>query len=331
MSETAAKNVAKVATENASKFTEKASNFLKTPMGIGIQIVIGLLVSFLIYWISLKILRTDALNSAKVDTNAKTQVSIVTGYADSSQLAKQSFNTINAFASGYLPLSPSVNIKGGAQFTYSMWMFVGQTTSTAGKSIFMRGDHTKYFYNISKTSSTNPTTPTAVKDYVAMCPLLEFGTNAMDFNVRFNTSNNINEVLAIKGTSTDNSIYRKNLMAMLVSQWFMMTIVFEDNVPINDFENGLAVKVYINGILYQSGTYAAMLKQNTGNMFLFPDGSIDKVKISSFIYYNYALGEQEIQANMGKGPSSTAQSSVAQSFMQPLALSDYNIMDIYNL
>ena len=114
-------------------------------------------------------------------------------------------------------------------------------------------------------------------------------------------------------------------------KWFMMTIVFEDNMLINDFENGLSVKVYINGSLYQSATFAAMLKQNNGNFFLFPGGSVDQCKISSFNYYNYAQGEADIQATMGQGPSSKAHTSLTSSFIQPLALSDYNIMDIYNI
>lgn len=325
-----ATNAAKAASSAYDKSVEFMEKNAKSPAGIAIQIIVGLIIIAFIYWISIKVLNTDALNNAKFNPNKKSTTEIIAGYADSSQVAHQSYNTVNTFASQYLPLYPSVNIKGGAQFTYSLWLHVGGTSaSTAvGKPIFIRGDATKYWMSYTTPSIS---TPVHKQDFVAMCPLLEFGTNPMDFNVRFNTSNNINEVLAIQGSNSGDSIYRKNMMSMLQGQWFNIAIVFEDNVPINDFENGLVVKFYVNGVLYQSASYKAMLKQNTGNLVMFPGGSIDNVKISSFNYYNYALGELDIQAQVGTGPSTKAQSSVSKSFMQTLAMSDYNTMDIYNL
>lgn len=332
MSEVATKT-AKAVSDKASKLASSTMDSIKanakSPAGIAFQIIVGFLIVLFIYWISLKALNSDALSNASLDTNKKSIVNIISGYAESSQVSRHSYNTVNSFSAAYLPLNPSVNIKGGAQFTYSLWLYVGNPTLAAASHnpIFMRGDATKY--NYTKTGADKSVQ--AAKDYVAMCPLLEFGSNPMDFNIRFNTSNNINEIVRLVSTSSSNSIYRQNLLNMLQSQWFMMTIVFEDNMPINDFENGLSVKVYINGSLYQTATFAAMLKQNNGNFFLFPNGSVDQCKISSFNYYNYAQGEAEIQATMGKGPSSTAQTSLTSSFIQPLALSDYNIMDIYNI
>lgn len=331
VSKKAAKAVVDKAGDLANKGVTVVENVManaKSPAGIAAQILVGCLLVLLVYWLALKALDADSLQNAKLDVNKKSIVNIITGYAESSQLAKQSFNTVNSFASAYLPLNPSVNIKGGAQFTYSLWLYVGNPTQAAVslKPVFMRGDSTKYNY----TATTNGASKSSL-DYVAMCPLLQFGNKPMDFDIRFNTSNNVNEVMKIHSQTSSNSIYRQNLLNMLQSQWFMMTIVFEDNIPINDFENGLSVKVYINGSLYQSATYAAMLKQNNGNFFLFPEGSVDQCKISSFNYYNYAQGEMEIQATMGSGPSSKPQTSLTSTFIQPLALSDYNMMDIYNI
>lgn len=320
---------------NLGNAGSKAVDWFQTPGGIATQLLIGCLITFIVYWISLKVLNADTLLNASLDTNKKSVVNIITGYAESSQLARQSFNTVNTYASAYLPLTPSVNIKGGAQFTYSLWLFVGNSAAAAAshKPIFIRGDRNKYRYTMAPTRQdpARPTPGISANDYVAMCPLLEFGTNPMDFNIRFNTSNNVNEVMPIISQNSGNSIYRQNLLNMLQGQWFMMTIVFEDNMPINDFENGLSVKVYINGTLYKTATYAAMLKQNNGNFFLFPEGSVDQCKISSLNYYNYAQGDAEIKATMGAGPSSKPQASLTSSFVRPLALSDYNTMDIYNI
>lgn len=294
-----------------------------------IQVLLGFAVALFVYWISLQALRADSLVVLQTDPNVKATTNIISGFAESSQVAQQSFNTVNTFATSYIPLNPSSNIKGGAQFTYSMWLNVGNINNAANKIIFLRGDSTKYTYK--KTVGTQQTI--SVNDHVSFCPMLAFGSmdgGAIDFKVRFNTANNIDEQLDIGATNSSNSIYRANLTSLLEKQWFLVTIVFEDNVPINDFENGLSVKFYINNALYKSQTYPTMLKQNNGNLFLFPSGSVNNCKISNFKYYNYALGNTEIATNAKDGPSSKAQSSVTSSFIQPLALSDYNSMDIYN-
>jgi hypothetical protein len=110
----------------------------------------------------------------------------------------------------------------------------------------------------------------------------------------------------------------------------LITIVFEDNIPINDFENGLSVKFYINEQLYNSATYPTMLKQNNGDLYLFPEGSLNKTMFSIMQYFNYALGTKEIQASYRQGPSSRSTSSVTTSFISPMMLSDKNHLDIYN-
>jgi len=302
-------------------------------VAIIMQVIIGLVITLVIYWISIFVLKSDSLyGDATSDPNKKTKVSILPGYSESSQISYNSYNTVTMYAPTYIPLNPSSNIKGGAQFTYSFWMNIGNPSAAVNKPIFLRGDSTKYSYNVTDTLINGTK---GVVDYVAFCPLFEFGANPMEFNVRFNTTNNINEVLHITQVHSSNSIYRKNLLSLLQAKWFLISIVFEDNTPINDFENGVTVKFYVNDVLYQSGTYSATLKQNMGNLFMFPSGSIDQCKISVFEYYNYALGLQDVQAKYNAGPSltmSTTPNSSAKNaaISSPLQLSAYNVLDIYN-
>jgi hypothetical protein len=169
-----------------------------------------------------------------------------------------------------------------------------------------------------------------VTDYVSFCPLLQFGTNALDFVVRFNTADNMQEEMYIANVQDTNDLYRKNLLSLYNNKWFLITITFEDNIPINDFENGLVVKFFINEQLYKSKTYTSMLKQNSGDFYLFPNGSVAGCMVSNMMYYNYALGSAEIQKNYMNGPSNRSTSIVSSSFMSPLMLSDKNRLDIYN-
>jgi len=233
------------------------------------------------------------------------------------------------FANNALTLTPSMNIKGGAQFTYSLWINLQNPTNSnhANMPIFLRGDAKKYTYKV-KDNMTN--IENTVTDYVAACPMLQFGNNNLDFVVKFNTTDNIQEQMIVDNVNDENDLYRRNLLSLYNKKWFLVTIVFEDNTPINDFENGLSVKFYINEILYKSATYASMLKQNQGDLFLFPEGSVAGCMISNMYYYNYALGTQEIQENYLAGPSSKSTSLVMNSFISPLMLSDKNRLDIYN-
>jgi len=314
-----------------AKVTDKINKFMDkdTMGGKIIQVLLGLIIVYIIYIIACKMINTDKLSGANpFDMNAKVEVPIIQGYADSSQIANTTFNTVIPFANNARSLNPSANINGGAQFTYTLWMNIGSSTAFApNMPIFLRGDANKYSYNVTDTMTHVNNAPT---DYVAMCPMLQFGTNLWDFVVRFNTVDNMQEQMYVSNIQSDNDLYRKNLMSLYQGKWFMLTIVFEDNMPINDFANGLIVKFYINELLYMTQTYTTMLRQNNGNMFLFPSGPVSQVMISNFTYFNYALGTDQIQAIYMKGPSSASTSTVANSFVSPMMLADKNKLDIYN-
>ena len=322
----------------APGFTDKAVTFMKENKYISkdsiagkiVQVLIGLVFVLIVYEIALIVIRSDNLSgNDPYDLNVKKMVVILDGYADSSQLSNVSFNTQLPFISNYKAIIPSSNIKGGAQFTYSLWINQGTTSFSTrrNKCIFIRGDKKKYNVNITETS-TNTVTPKTM--YVGLCPMLMFGDNENDFVVKFNTVNNIQEQLYLKAQTSDNDLYRKNLISLYSGKWFLMTIVFEDNIPINDFENGLSVQIYINEILYTSGTYSTMLKQNQGDLFFFTDGSIPSCMISAMKYYNYALSQTEIKDIYRAGPSPKSSTTVNTSFISPIMLSDKNRLDIYN-
>jgi hypothetical protein len=320
------------AANKAAEAAAKMMNFFesRSVASILIQVVLGILVVIFIYWMSLIVLRSDNLsNSDALDVNKKREVAVIDGYAQSSQLAGTVYTTIQPYAHNYQPLHPSSNIKGGAQFTYSFWMKVDQPRSALNKVIFIRGDK-KNTYTYKTTDRKNGNIQTVTTDYATFCPMVSFGASEGEFVVDFNTVHKIKETMHISKLKSDNNVYRKNLMSLMTSKWFLMTIVFEDNIPINDFENGLRVDMYINEILYQSGTWPTMMKQNTGDLFFFPETSVNGCAISDFRYYNYALAMPQIQSRSRQGPSSKPISSTTKSFSNPMVLSDYNKLDIYN-
>jgi len=313
---------------------EKASSkltFIDKDKALGkvVQVSIGIFLTYLIFLMAAGIMKTDAFSKSDKAKPQKVEIIIIDGFADSSSLSILSFNTILPFIPSYIPLNPSMNFKGGAQFTYSLWLNIANPDdiSLLNKCIFMRGDKRKYEYNV-KDNKTG--IKRNVVDYFTYCPMLSFGTNKMDFAIRFNTSNKLDELLYASKLESDNSAYRKNILSIMQANWVMVTIIFEDNIPINDFENGIRVQIYMNNLLYDTSYFNGMLKQNVGNLYFFPDGPLNGVRVGNMKYYNYALAISEIKVLSSKVPDKAAVLNVNNGPGAP-DLSAANILDIYNI
>lgn len=296
---------------------------------VALQITIGIVIGLVIYTMAYLAMKTDIDKmNASFNPSAKLRVDVFKGYYDSSSLVQKVYNANNPIASNYKAIVPSSNLKGGAQFTYSMWMFVGEPGAALEKCIFLHGDPRKYPFTV--TDNVNKVTR-SMNEFVAFCPMMSFGAGPLDFVVSFNTMNNMRETLNIKSTKSDDTNYRKNMLSLFGNSWFCVTLVFEDNMPINDFENGVVVKFYLNDTLYITGKYASALKQNSGDLVFFPDSSgVSSFKMSNFTYYNYALSESDIKTIVSKGPNTNPVVDSSQSITLPYYISEYNKIDLAN-
>lgn len=311
-----------------------------TSLGIGniiLQLVGGILIVYCVYLIAIIAIRADRLTiDSKYDTNKKRKTIIFDGYADSTQFAN-GYNVVNTSVPhlyNYVPVQPSANLRGGSQFTYSLWVHVQSnnfvTDNVANKCIFLKGDKNAYTYSIRNTNE--PVNNQSVTDRIAFCPMLCFGSGTMDFKVYFNTMHKIKEEMEIKRMPSTDSAMRNNIMSLFSNKWVLLTLSFEDNVPINDFENGIQIKFFVNDTLYQTNRYNSALKQNNGLLYMFPDGAVPVgCKISNFCYFNYAVTDKEVRELALRGPSDKPIESVTKSFISPTMLSDYNRLDVYNL
>ena len=304
-----------------------------------VQVIIGFIFVFIIYILATLTVKADKLViDNEKDLTLKRHVDIVNGYIDSNN--RIDINTSIPFATNYLPIKPSMNIKGGSQFTYQLWLFVDNTESAAGKTIFIKGDPAFYNYkitenkyNIEKKTMENYYTRQTVGQ-ISKCPMLAFRSGGdpsnIEFHMEFNTLHNMNETFDIVNIKSDNSVYRNNLLSIFAKQWFLVTIIFQDNMPINDFENGIIVRFYLNDILYQQQTYKSTLKQNEGDLVLFPDSNISGCKLTSMRYYNHAVSDASIQSAYKNGPvikPSTTFGSVKNNISY---VSDKNKLDVFN-
>lgn len=300
-----------------------------------LQVVVGFVIVLFIFYFSLWVMQKDSLvatQSANL-TDQKHQVLVIDGYIDSSQIAKKSMNTVNPNVVGYVPLPRSYNRMGGAQFSYAFWLFVGDTASAGlrNKDILLRGEDREYRYR--KTTADGSRTLSTNQEIVTKCPRLRFGETFKDFVLEFNTQDEITHSVNLTAVAqaTDVTI-RHNLLELIQQKWVHFAFSMEDNVPINDFENGVVVRFYVNDILYYTHRVSSKLRQNNGDLLLFPAGAVPGCRIADLTYYNYALGFQEVKAAFSQGPPKK-QANIAGSNStvgRPLYLSKYNEVDLYN-
>lgn len=271
---------------------------------------------------------------SKHDLAKKMKVMVVDGFVDASS-KNIKFNTTMPLANNYLPVRPSVNIKGGAQFTYSFWMHKDANAEVANRIIFLKGDDKRYNFTIKDNLNSKVPVVEKLNELMVFSPMLKFGSDGTSYEIKFNTLNRYDEVMRIERLTSVDNAYRNNLLTTLENTWHLITITFEDNLPISDFENGIVVKFYVNDVMYKVGRFSSALKQNQGDLHLFPNGSapISNVKISNFQYFNYVLSESEIRNIALAGATTTPNATKATSSGagKPPVLSDYNKLDIYNV
>jgi len=299
------------------------------------QVVGGVIVALVIYWLSLFATNRDKLViTSSYATNKPSSYPIVDGYIDCASGINMRFNTSNPESKAYLAMPRSVNRKGGAQFSYSFWLYLDDVIdeNIKNKVLFCKGDTRRYEYKV--VNKADNVILDKGKAQIVKCPLVRFGKNYKEMIVEFNTTDQFDERMVImNNVSESDSAVRRNAMSLTPHYWVMFTFVFEDNVPINDFENGVAIKFFINDTLYQHHRVKSTLKQNNGDMMVLPDENgvgIKSARICDLCYHNYSLDDLKVKDLYTRGPTKT-RFTRSTNFGEQLHLSASNRIDQTNL
>lgn len=301
-----------------------------------IQFGLGLAIALVLYYVSLLVLWQDKLvKDLRVDVRVPQRTKIIDGLIEVPVITDTVFETLDPRADSFVALPRSFNRQGGAQFTYQLWIFLDDVApaTVANKTILMRGDPKIYTWN----DSSN----VAQSGVAIACPSISFGDTYDQIQIRFNTLDSIGTVYNTKSLTTDPSqdpASRRQLLKLISKKWVLFTVVFEDNFPVSDFEDGVRLRFFLNDVLYDQATYPGKtLRQNNGQLILFPtlDGTgtgINKAKVADVSYYNYAVDAAAVKEVFDSGPP-THRSDIkakAGNMGTPLYLSEYNKLDIYN-
>lgn len=247
-----------------------------------LQLTGGVIIVTMLYYASLLVLHQDKLVSdTRTDIRKPQKVNILDGFIEVPLIVHTRYETLDPRSASYLPLPQSFNRRGGAQFTYQFWIILDDVSSTnvANKIILMRGDTNTYAWNDISGSTVVQNSGIAIA-----CPSISFGATYDRINVAFNTLDRIGNLYQspyMDGTDQSDPVGGRNLMKLMSKRWVLITVVFEDNVPVNEFEDGLRLRLFVNEILYDYQNYPGQtLRQNNGPLTLFPANGSTNSSIS---------------------------------------------------
>lgn len=307
-----------------------------------IQIGVGIVVVTLVYMLSMWIMQRDQILDEEVAYMRPTKLSVdvLRGYGSLARLADKQWSTMNQSATNFLPIVQSYNRRGGLQFSYSFWIKVDTMqggAQVAGGSILLQGDRRAFKWRKVTQGDADLGIPDKTVDFgptvLLKCPHIRFGQSFDEIVVEFNTLNDPGSSMTITSSPETGPENRHNALSLIQGRWAMLTFAFEDNVGISNFEDGIMVRMYLNEDLYHTHRQKGAFRRNQGDLFLGPgfDQSNNNVHIGDIRYFNYALPPKDVAELYARGPPRYQTEEIQQTGEgDPLYLSEYNKLDIYN-
>ena len=277
----------------------------------------------------------DMINPSSIKKSTK----IIDGAYEYRGDNSATFNTTDKTKGTYVDLSPSINQKGGAVYTYNFWLYFPNPATGLDEAktlvLFNKGSNKLVKYTSSLRCDTienwflvkNPLVrldfdlANKIEAIVVEFNSIETpdvfheGANTGDKNCSGNMVTKDANLIGIKDLATRTD---------LLEQWNMITIVVSETSPDDNVfvsSNQALVKLYLNGYAYlnkdgQLENKSTAMKTNNSDLHLgfksdgsnnaeiYTGGGADdntKVAISDLTYFNYVLEDKEIIDLFKKG------------------------------
>ncbi len=177
-----------------------------------------------------------------------------------------------------ITVTRSDNQRYGAEFTYSVWLFIDDINYKPGvkKHIFHKGSEG----NISGKDKYNEK---SIKG-------MSFPNNGPGLYLTDDTTNP--NTLVVVMNTYDEVIEEVEIPNIPINKWINVVIRVQNRV----------LDVYINGSIAVRHKFTSVPKQNYGDVYINMNGGFSG-QISSLQYFNRALSGVEIQGNNSAGPS----------------------------
>lgn len=239
-----------------------------------VQVVIALLLVIGFFMLAFFIFNKEAIEAATMKRTVKQKTYIFRGIKDLATTNDEVYDTSDPSHPTFRELPNSVNQLGGAEFTYSFWMYKSERTTTEPKLSFqvndniesndlillIRGsDRKQQFTDVCAKEVGSP------ENVMVKCPLIKFQGERWEYLVvELNTVNSPTGVreqsknscgsTAARGWSAANS-HKVALAGFddgnFINKWFNVTVVVSDTEPKDNLpvRNKIRVKIFVNGVL----------------------------------------------------------------------------------
>ena len=299
------------------------SNIIQVFLGIFI-ILILLLIAFMVY-------NYEKIDSLKSSNNIRKKIPIFKGIYDFASHSDVVYNTYANTSSSFRDLVPSINQKGGAEYTYNFWIKIDRTNlinanpSKDDILLFLRGSKIQLPYENTKGTGTNCLLQQKGKYILVKNPLIRMKNDGTSIIVEYNTvshpdsyrSDGTSLIKCENGEWDDRNggllgIYDMN-SSEYDNKWFMFTLVLREITPENDILNKFKTlcKIYLNGI--------NMLEREVEAPF---NGSSDKTPGSAAMKHNRAPLYVNPGNLLSKNPQSENNKIFNNNNSSPLQISD---------
>jgi hypothetical protein len=303
-----------------------------------IQIIIALIVVVLMGYISYNIYTIEFEKLLRGSNTLKKETSVFNGIVDFYSNFDLNSNTFDKEADNYLDISPSINQQGGAEYSYSFWLYLDKSKLSGDKdTVLLLKGNKDILINTNKSlnCSSNSNKTVMIKN-----PLIRLSPKGDGVAVEYNnivTIDSYQDVNKIKSCDlADKTVWKNknsNLLGVydldLDKKWFMITIVMKEvSAPDNIlFNNRASSKMYVNGVLisdknvetkYNDKIYSATFKNNnaplyvnpsvTGDLYAAKPSQADIIKMADLKYYNYSLTDAEVTKIYNAGFTKSAYS-----------------------
>jgi len=235
------------------------------------QIIISLIVLLLMGYVAYNIYLIELHNMFNGDNDIKKEVDIIKGVFDFNANKEWRYNTSNKSHNTYLPIKPSMNQAGGAEYSYNFWLYADkQKLDTYNKdkkdiALLLKGEK-HFYYNVNNYNcSARTVDETIIPTILTKNPLIRINHNgsklAFDYNniltpdsYQYGT-NYENGKCSLLNTKSNWEEKNQNLLGIwdipFDSKWFMVSVIIKeiaDNT--NILSSNLSMcKIYLNGML----------------------------------------------------------------------------------
>lgn len=192
----------------------------------------------------------------------------------------------NPSSNGSVTINRSINSPSGIEFTWSVWIFINDVSSSNGKykHIFSKGNN----IDVQNNGLNFPNNAPGMYIY----------PNTNDLLILMNTYETINQEITINDIP--------------IGKWVNVILRCRNKT----------LDVYINGTITKSVNLNGVPKQNYGDVFVAMNGGFDGY-ISDLRYYDYSLGLNDISGLTTMGANLEMSSSSSNSASLLLKTPDY--------